>query len=62
MKKYIIIVSVIIMLFLMFDIAYYHLGWYIPFGDNEPQCFVKTDGKSILIKSDDKYEEFEKKL
>ena len=59
MKKYIIIVSVIIMLFLMFDIAYYNLGWYIPFGDNEPQCFVKTDGKSILIKSDDKFEEFE---
>ena len=61
MKKYIIIVSVIIMLFLMFDIAYYHLGWYISFGDNEPQCFVKTDGKSILIKSDERFKEFEVK-
>ena len=59
MKKYIIIVSVIIVLFLMFDIAYYHLGLYISFGDNEPQCFVKTDGKSILLKSDDKFKEFE---
>lgn len=59
MKKYIIIVSVIIMLFLMFDIAYYHLGWHISFGDNEPRCFVKTDGKSILIKSDEKFKEFE---
>ena len=61
MKKYIIIVFVIIMLFLMFDIAYYHLGWYISFGDNEPQCFVKTDGKSILIKSDERFKEFEVK-
>lgn len=59
MKKYIIIVSVIIMLFLMFDNAYYHLGWHISFGDNEPRCFVKTDGKSILIKSDEKFKEFE---
>lgn len=59
MKKYIITVSVIIMFFLMFDIAYYHLGWHIPFGDNEPWCFVKTDGKSILLKSDDKFKEFE---
>ena len=59
MKKYITVVSVIIMLFLMFDIAYYNLGWDISFGDNEPRCFVKTEGKSILIKSDEQFKEFE---
>lgn len=59
MKKYIIIVSVIIMLFLMFDIAYYHLGWYVPFGENGQECFVKTDGKSILLKAEDEFKEFE---
>ena len=59
MKKYIIIVSVIIMLFLMFDIAYYHLGWYIPFGDDTPQSFVKTDGKTILLKEDNEFKSFE---
>jgi len=58
-KKYIISISAIIMMFLMLDIAYYHLGWYIPFWNNEPQYFVKTDGKSILIKSDEKFKEFE---
>ncbi len=59
MKKYIIIVSVIIMLFLMFDLAFYHLGWYIPFRNDTPQCFVTTDGKRILIKEDNEFTSFE---
>lgn len=59
MKKFIIIVSVIIMLFLMLDIAYYHLGWYIPFGNDVPECFVKTDGKIILLKEDNEFKSFE---
>ena len=59
MKKYIIIVSVIIMLFLMFDVAYYHLGWYIPLGNDAPVCFVKTEGKNILLKEANKFESFE---
>jgi len=58
-KKYIIIVSVIIMLFLMLDFAYYHLGWYIPFGNDAPECFVKTDDKNILVKRDGKFLNFE---
>lgn len=59
MKKYIITVSVIIALILVFDFAYYHLGWYIPFGNDTPECFVKTDGKSILLKSGDNFTDFE---
>ena len=49
MKKYIIIVSVIIMLLLVFDIAYYHLGWYVSFENDTSRCYVKTDGKTILL-------------
>ncbi|MBR4030231.1 MAG: hypothetical protein IKJ06_02405 [Clostridia bacterium] len=59
MKKYIIIVSAIIALILLFDFAYYHLGWYIPFGNDTPKCFVKTDDKNILVKQEGKFIEFE---
>ena len=59
MKKFIIIVSVIVLLFLMLDLAYYHLGWYIPFGNDTTECFIKTDGKNILLKADDEFSEFE---
>lgn len=59
MKKYIIIVSVIITLLLMFDFAFYHLGWYIPLGNDTPLCFVKTDGKTVLLKEDDEFINFQ---
>ncbi len=59
MKKYIIIVSAIIAIILLVNFAYYHLGWYIPFGNDTPACFVKTDGKNILLKSGDKFIDFE---
>jgi len=59
MKKYIIIVSAIIALILVFDFAYYHFGLYIPFGNDTTECFVKTDDKNILVKQNDKFIEFE---
>lgn len=59
MKKYIIIISAIILLFLMMDTAYYRLGWYMPFGEKNPECFVKTEGKSILRKQKDAWKDFE---
>ncbi len=59
MKKYIIIVSVMIALILLFDFAYYHLGWYIPFGNDIPECFVKTEDKNILVKQDGEFVNFE---
>lgn len=59
MKKYIIIVSVIIALLFAVDFAYYNLGWYIAFGEKQPEVFIKTDGESILIKEDGKFVNFE---
>ena len=59
MKKYIITVAVIISLLLMFDIAYYYLGWYLPYGGENPEYFVKTDGKNILMKVDGEFTNFE---
>ena len=59
MKKYIIIVSVILVLLLVFDIAYYNLGWYVSFNETEPEIFVKTDGEKILLKQDNTFMDFE---
>ena len=59
MKKYIIIVSVIIFIFLMFYIAYYHLGLYIPFGNDTTECLARINGKNILLKVDDEFVNFE---
>ena len=59
MKKYIIVVSVIIALILLFDFAYYHTSLYIPFGNGTPESFVKTEDKNILVKQEGKFIEFE---
>ena len=57
MKKYIIIVSVIVAALMVFDICYYYLGWYLPFS-GKVEAFVKTEGKDILIKDGDSYRPF----
>ena len=59
MKKYIVIVSLIIAALFAFDYAYYHLGWYIPSGEEQPEIFVKTEDENILIKQNGKFTEFE---
>ncbi len=59
MKKYIIIVSVILVLLFVFDFAYYNLGWYISFGEKRPEVIVKTDDKNILLNQDGAFEPFE---
>lgn len=61
MKKYIIIVSLVLALLFAFDYAYYHLGWYLPFGEKQPEVFVKTEGETILIKQNDEFADFEMK-
>lgn len=59
MKKYIIAVSVVILLFLAADFAWFRLGWYIDFNPDKPvTAFVKTDGEHIVINKDGKDEEF----
>ena len=59
MKKYIVIVCLIIAALFAFDYAYYHLGWYIHSGEKQPEIFVKTEGENILINQNGEFREFE---
>lgn len=60
MKKFLIIISSIIFLFLLFDFTYYHLGWYIDFSPSQPvTTFVHTQGDKIYLDSKDGFKEFE---
>lgn len=60
MKKFIIIVSIIVLLALGFDTAYYRLGWYINLTPGEvPTTFVRTEGDQILMYDGEDYEPFE---
>ena len=46
MKKFIIALSVLVLLFMALDAAHYRRGWYIDLMPEEPvTTFVKTDGK-----------------
>lgn len=50
MKKFIIALSVLVLLFMALDAAHYRLGWYIDLMPEEPvTTFVKTDGKEIYL-------------
>ncbi len=54
MKKFIIAAAVLVLLFFVWDYAYYHLGLYVnadlPWSeDEEIGVFVKTDGKEIYL-------------
>lgn len=59
MKKYIVIVSLIIAAFFTFDYAFYHLGWYIPLGEKQSEIFIKTEDEKILINQNGEFTEFE---
>lgn len=60
MKKFIIVVSVIVALIVAWDYLYYHMGIYIDIGpDEEITTFVKTEGQKILMNKGHGYEEFE---
>lgn len=53
MKKYIIIVSVVVLLFVTADFLWFRLGLYIDFSpDKEVTAFVKTDGEHIILNKD----------
>ena len=50
MKKFIIIVCIVILLALGLDTAYYRLGWYINLNPGDvPTTFVRTEGDQILM-------------
>lgn len=58
MKKYIIAVSIVILLFLAADFMWFRLGWYIDFRPAKPvTAFVKTDGKRLVYNRNGKDEE-----
>ena len=60
MKKFIIITTIIILLLVIFNFVYYELGIFIDLNPNkEVTTFVKTKEKSIILKTDENYEEFE---
>jgi len=59
MKKYIVVVSLIIAILFAFDYAYYKLGWYIPSGEEQPEIFIKTENENILLKQNGEFVDFE---
>lgn len=60
MKKFIIITTIIVLLLVIFNFVYYELGIFIDLNPNkEVTTFVKTKEKSIILKTDENYEEFE---
>ncbi|MBQ7604109.1 MAG: hypothetical protein IJU75_04075 [Clostridia bacterium] len=60
MKKFIIIVIAVILLFLAGHTIYYEFGIHFNFGKNQPvTTFAKTDGKTILLDRGNGYEPLE---
>lgn len=60
MKKFIIVVSILVVLFIAADTAYYRLGFYIDFNPKKPvTTFVKTDAEQIYMDRGNGYEPFE---
>lgn len=60
MKKYIIAVSFIVLVFLAVDFAYFHLGiYFVPRGDKPVDFFMKTEGKEIYMIENGKQSPFE---
>ncbi len=60
MKKFLIVIAVLVALYLCYDVCRYQLGWYIDFNPNkQAESFIKTEGKDILIKDGENFVPFE---
>ncbi len=60
MKKFIIIISAIILVLLAFDWLHFYEGVYLDLGDDKPvQYFMKVDGEEIYMKKDESFAPFE---
>lgn len=60
MKKFIITVISVVLVVLTVNYAYFHLGIYIPlFQSSDISVNAKTEGKTILLKQNGKFENFE---
>ena len=60
MKKFIMILSALVLLFVALDAAHYRLGWYIQLKPEEPvTATVKTEGKEIYLDNGSGWRSFE---
>lgn len=60
MKKFLIVLSAVVALFLIYDTLYFRFGWYIDFQPGEEvTTFVKTEGNGIYLDCGNGYEPFE---
>ena len=60
MKKFIITVSILVVLALAVDAAYFRLGWYIDFRPNAPvETFMKVEDDEIMMDDGEGYKPFE---
>ncbi|MBE6606140.1 MAG: hypothetical protein E7635_03785, partial [Ruminococcaceae bacterium] len=60
MKKFIIIISIIILVLLALDWLYFYEGVYLDLGREKPiEYFMKVDGEEIYMKKGDSFEPFE---
>ena len=60
MKKFIIVISIILLVLLAFDWLYFYEGVYFDFGKEKPvEYFMKVDGEEIYMKKGDSFEPFE---
>ncbi|MBO4954332.1 MAG: hypothetical protein J6D04_04230, partial [Clostridia bacterium] len=47
MKKFLMIVVAVILVLLALDYAYFHMGIYLDFDQDEPTSFMKVEGETI---------------
>lgn len=60
MKKFIAVISIIVILYFGLDTAYFQLGWYVDLNPGAPvTTFTRTEGKDILMYNGKDYEPFE---
>lgn len=60
MKKFIIVITTVVLIFVFVDSAYYRLGVYIDLNPSKSvETFVKTEDKKIYLNKGDGYKEFE---
>lgn len=60
MKKFVIIVTALVAMYIGWDFAYYRLGFYIDFHpEQQVTTFIRTEGDSIYLNKGSGYEKFE---
>lgn len=53
MKKYLLLIFILVILFLSYELVVYQFGWYVSrYGEDEVQAAVKTEGKQLYVNKD----------